>query len=414
MLVKPVMMRQIRRKYLIFRQVRQYIVLNEVQGGFWHNLRFLVISVSIISTVLRKGVLRIDYIAKIGVNTGFLLHLRLRIVEKNVPIVNTMAQLHSKTAHTAQDDIAHGRGVLEQEIKGLQALVSSLDEHFAASVECIAGIKGRVIVSGMGKSGHVARKIAATMSSTGTPSHFVHPAEASHGDLGMITRDDAVLALSNSGETAELADLIAYCKRFSIPLIAMVRRKTSMLVDAADIAMVLPAIAEAPPTDAPTTSTTMMMALGDALAIALVERRGFTRDDFSVFHPGGKLGKAFIRVSDLMHHESELPLVPTDMPMQQVLLVMTSKRFGCAGVVSDGALAGIITDGDLRRNMEGLLSKKAADVMTKNPLSIRPSALAAEALGVMNERSVTTLFVVDETKPVGIIHIHDCLRAGVA
>src|SRR5688500_1127791 len=196
----------------------------------------------------------------------------------------------------ASSDIAHGRVVLEQEIKGLSALAESLDEHFARAVECIAGIRGRMIVSGMGKSGHVARKIAATMASTGTPAHFVHPAEASHGDLGMITADDAVLALSNSGETVELSDLIGYCKRFSIPLIAMVRRKESMLVGAADIPIVLPDIPEACITGAPTTSTTMMMALGDALAVALVERKGFSRDDFSVFHPGGKLGKAFIRV----------------------------------------------------------------------------------------------------------------------
>ena len=319
-----------------------------------------------------------------------------------------------KFVATIDQDIAHGKSVLDQEIKGLQALADSLDEHFAAAVECMATIKGRVIVSGMGKSGHVARKIAATMASTGTPAHFVHPGEASHGDLGMVTKDDAVLALSNSGETAELADLIAYCKRFSIPLIAMVRRQTSMLVEAADIAMVLPAIAEAPPTDAPTTSTTMMMGLGDALAVALLQRKGFSRDDFSVFHPGGKLGKAFIRVSDLMHGDDELPLVQADTPMQQVLLVMTSKHFGCVGVIENGQLSGIITDGDLRRHMDGLLTKTAHEVMTKNPRSIRPTALAAEALGIMNERSITTLFVVEEQKPLGIIHIHDCLRAGVA
>ena len=327
---------------------------------------------------------------------------------------NSIESGRAKLIATTDNDIAHGKSVLDQEIKGLQALADSLDEHFAAAVECMANIKGRVIVSGMGKSGHVARKIAATMASTGTPAHFVHPGEASHGDLGMVTKDDAVLALSNSGETAELADLIAYCKRFSIPLIAMVRRQTSMLVEAADIAMVLPAIAEAPPTDAPTTSTTMMMGLGDALAVALLQRKGFSRDDFSVFHPGGKLGKAFIRVSDLMHGDDELPLVQSDTKMQQVLLVMTSKHFGCVGVIENGQLSGIITDGDLRRHMDGLLTKTAHEVMTKNPRSIRPTALAAEALGIMNERSITTLFVVEEQKPVGIIHIHDCLRAGVA
>jgi arabinose-5-phosphate isomerase len=326
-----------------------------------------------------------------------------------------MTQTKPANPTDQQLDIKHGRAVLHQEIDGLKALADSLDERFASAVECMMGIRGRVIVSGMGKSGHIARKIAATMSSTGTPALFVHPGEASHGDLGMITPDDAVLALSNSGETAELSDLIGYCKRFSIPLIAMVRRAGSMLVDAADIAMVLPAVPEAPPTDAPTTSTTMMLALGDALAVALMERRGFTRDDFSVFHPGGKLGKAFIRVSDLMHAKDQLPLVGEQSPMREVLLVMTAKTFGCAGVTDGkGQLAGIITDGDLRRHMEeGLLAKKAAEVMTAHPLSIRPGALAAEALGVMNQRTVTSLFVVENGEPVGILHIHDCLRAGI-
>jgi arabinose-5-phosphate isomerase len=314
------------------------------------------------------------------------------------------------------NDIAQGKRVLAQEIKGLEALAESLGADFAKAVECISNIKGRVIVTGMGKSGHVARKIAATFASTGTPSHFVHPGEASHGDLGMITADDAVLALSNSGETAELSDIIAYAKRFSIPLIAVVRRAASTLVKDADIAMVLPAIPEAPPVDAPTTSTTMMMALGDALAIALVERRGFTRDDFSVFHPGGKLGKAFIRVEDLMHSGKELPLVKNTTNMRDTLLAITAKSFGCAGVVdAKNKLLGIITDGDLRRHMSPkLLEKKASEVMTKSPLTIRPGALAAEALAIMNERSITTLFVVEKDKPVGIIHIHDCLRAGIA
>ncbi len=322
----------------------------------------------------------------------------------------------NKAISGTQSDVARGRAVLEQEIKGLKALAESLDGGFSGAVKCIGGIRGRVIVSGMGKSGHVARKIAATLSSTGTPALFVHPGEASHGDLGMITKDDAVLALSNSGETAELSDLIAYCKRFAIPLIAMVRRQSSMLVDAADIAMVLPEVPEAPPTDAPTTSTTMMMALGDALAVALMQRKGFTKDDFSVFHPGGKLGKAFIRVSDLMHGESELPVVGEKARMRDALLVITAKSFGCAGVLdSKGKLAGIITDGDLRRHMQpDLLNKKAGEVMTKKPLTIRPQALAAEALGIMNTRSITTLFVVEAEKPVGIIHIHDVLRAGVA
>ena len=317
---------------------------------------------------------------------------------------------------TTNTDITHGRAVLAQEIKGLQALEASLGEHFAQAVECIANIKGRVIVTGMGKSGHIARKIAATMASTGTPAHFVHPAEASHGDLGMITKDDAVLALSNSGETAELADIISYTKRFSIPLIGIARRAGSMLVEAATIALVLPDTPESPPVNAPTTSTTMMMALGDAIAVALMQRRGFTSDDFSVFHPGGKLGKAFIRVSDLMHSGDEVPLIRHDMLMSEALLAVTGKRFGCAGVMNAaGKLVGIVTDGDLRRHMGAdLLTKRAHEIMTAAPLTTRPQALAAEVLGIMNDRRVTSLFVVENEKPVGIIHVHDCLRAGVA
>ncbi len=313
-------------------------------------------------------------------------------------------------------DIEYGKAVLAQEILGLEALSSSLGQAFAQAVALIAELKGRVIITGMGKSGHVARKIAATMSSTGTPAYFVHPGEASHGDMGMITCDDAVLALSNSGETAELSDIIGYCKRFSIPLIGVARRSGSMLVEAADIAMVLPEVPEACITGAPTTSTTMMMALGDALSVALVNRRGFSKQDFSVFHPGGKLGKAFIRVSDLMHGPSELPLVRENDIMRDVILVMTSKRFGCAGVIiSDGTLSGIITDGDLRRHMQaGLLEKMAKDVMKPSPFAIRPQALAVEALAIMNEHSITSLFVTEENKPVGIIHIHDCLRSGIA
>ena len=316
----------------------------------------------------------------------------------------------------SSDDIAHGRAVLEQEIKGLKALVDAMDEHFVRAVDALGGIRGRVIVSGMGKSGHIARKIAATMASTGTPAHFVHPGEASHGDLGMITQDDAVLALSNSGETAELSDVITYCKRFSIPLIAMVRRQGSMLVEAADVALVLPEIPEASPTGAPTTSTTMMLALGDAIAVALIERRGFTKEDFSRYHPGGKLGKRFIRAEDLMHGQEELPLVKQSDKMNDVLLTITAKKFGCAGVLdAKGDLIGIITDGDLRRHMQpDLLAQPAGEVMTKNPVTIRPSALAAEALAIMNERSITSIFVVEAGKPKGILHIHDCLRAGVA
>jgi arabinose-5-phosphate isomerase len=331
---------------------------------------------------------------------------------------NEMTSTPSSLSALATDDrdIASARFVLEQEIKGLQALHDSLNGHFKGVVETIFAMKGRLIVSGMGKSGHIAKKIAATCASTGTPALYVHPAEASHGDLGMITKDDVVMLLSNSGETAELHDIIAFTRRFSIPLLAMVRRPTSTLVDAADVALVLPEIPEASPTGAPTTSTTMMLALGDAIAIALLEKRGFTREDFHVFHPGGKLGKRFIRVSDLMHGGDDLPLVGPETPMQEVLITMTAKRFGCAGVV-DGQnhLLGIITDGDLRRHMSSqLLEATASEVMTANPKTIKPQALAAEALAVMNGRSITNLFVLEDNKPVGIIHVHDCLRAGVA
>lgn len=315
-----------------------------------------------------------------------------------------------------QPDIASARAVLKRGVEGLQAMADMLDGKFIAAVDLIANCKGRLIISGMGKSGHVARKIAATMASTGTPSYFVHPGEASHGDLGMITPEDALVLLSNSGETAELRDIIAYAKRFAIPMVGVVRRPTSTLVQEATVALVLPEIPEASPTGAPTTSTTMMMALGDALAIALLERRGFSREDFHVFHPGGKLGQAFIRVGSLMHGPEEMPLVKPDAPMQETLLVMTAKRFGCAGVVdANGVLLGIVTDGDLRRHLQDdLLAMTAQQAMTKNPVTIGTQALAAEALAIMNQRSITTLFVCDEQKkPQGILHIHDCLRAGI-
>lgn len=317
---------------------------------------------------------------------------------------------------SAEQDIASARYVLEKEMEGLAALNDWLGEAFANAVELIATTKGRLIISGMGKSGHVARKIAATMASTGTPAYFVHPGEASHGDLGMITPDDTVMLLSNSGETAELRDIIAYCVRFSIPLIGMVRRAASTLVEEANVALVLPDIPEASPTGAPTTSTIMMMALGDALAVALIERKGFTHEEFHVFHPGGKLGQAFSRVGSLMHGSDELPLVAPDAKMRDVLLVMTNKRFGCAGVTdAAGKLAGIVTDGDLRRHLNGdLLELTAVEVMTKHPVTVTPHTLLAEALAMMNEKKITSLFAVDEQgAPVGILHIHDCLRAGV-
>jgi arabinose-5-phosphate isomerase len=317
-------------------------------------------------------------------------------------------------------DIETARTVLATEAEGLRALAASLDDSFARAVDLLIGATGRVVVSGMGKSGHVARKIAATFASTGTPAMFVHPAEASHGDLGMIVPGDAVLALSNSGETAELADLIAHTRRFGLPLVGIAGRAGSTLVAASDVALVLPPANEACPMGlAPTTSTTMQMALGDALAVALLTRRGFGAADFRRFHPGGKLGAQLRRVRELMHSGDELPLAGPDTAMPEALVLMTQKRFGCLGVVdAAGRLAGILTDGDLRRAMgPDLLSRRVGDVMTPGPRSIGPDALAAEALHVMNarERPITALFVVDGAGcPVGILHVHDLLRAGVA
>ncbi|TAN47395.1 MAG: KpsF/GutQ family sugar-phosphate isomerase [Rhodospirillales bacterium] len=314
-------------------------------------------------------------------------------------------------------DLQSARRVLTLEAEALQSLAQGLDGAFVKALDILGAVEGRVVVSGMGKSGHIARKIAASLASTGTPAVFVHPAEASHGDLGMITQKDAVLALSNSGETVELTDLIAYTRRFAIPLVGITSRAGSTLCDAADVALVLPLKTEACPMGlAPTTSTTMMLGLGDALAVTLLERRGFTAADFQMLHPGGALGRRLLKVSDLMHAGDEVPLVGPELSMAETLLVMTNKRFGCAGVVgADGKITGIVTDGDLRRHMsDGMLSRKAGEVMTADPKTVRPQTLAAEALRIMNASAITTLFVVDGGKPVGILHIHDCLRAGVA
>jgi arabinose-5-phosphate isomerase len=315
------------------------------------------------------------------------------------------------------DAIAVARRVLGVEARALADLAESLDRRFAEAVEAMFGAEGKVVCTGMGKSGHVARKIAATLASTGTPAVFVHPAEASHGDLGMIEPGDLVLVLSKSGEARELADVLAYAKRFSIPLLAMTEAPGSALGRAADLLLRLPPAPEATAeVNAPTTSTTLQLALGDALAVALLERRGFTADKFRTFHPGGKLGAMLRTVADLMHGPGELPLVAPEAPMREALLVMTEKRFGCVGVVgADGALAGIITDGDLRRHIDGLFQQTAGEVMTAGPKTAPPSMLAAEALKRMTETapSSTVLFVVDDARPVGILHIHDLVRAGV-
>jgi len=311
--------------------------------------------------------------------------------------------------------LATGRRVVSREADALALLATSLGDSFCQAVALMQKTKGRVIISGMGKSGHIARKIAATLASTGTPAFFVHPAEASHGDLGMLTREDVTLVLSNSGETPELADIISYTRRFSIPMIGVAGIADSTLLKQADIAILLPNAPEACSIGmAPTTSTTMTLALGDALAVALMEHQDITPERFRDFHPGGKLGARISKVGDLMH--SDLPLVGPDADMGDALLVISQKSFGVVGVSDDaGALIGVITDGDLRRHMDGLLDKTVGQVMTSDPTTITPGALAEEAVAVMNDRQITSVFVVDEhsDQPLGILHIHDCLRIGV-
>jgi arabinose-5-phosphate isomerase len=307
---------------------------------------------------------------------------------------------------TPANDLTAGRRVLKLEANALDDLARQLDGAFIAALDRLTIVAGRVIVTGMGKSGHVARKIAATLASTGTPALFVHPGEASHGDLGMVTRQDAVLALSNSGKTAELLDIVAYTRRTQIPLIAIVGKAPSQLAAAADVTLVL----------APTTSTTMMMALGDALAVALLERRGFSAEDFQALHPGGSLGARLQRVSDLMHGPERLPLARPETPMSEAILVMSAQPFGCVGIVDhDDRLIGIITDGDLRRHMQSdFLRLEARAVMTAAPKTIRPQALAAEAVGLLNANRILSLFVVENGRPVGMVQLYDCLRAGVS
>jgi arabinose-5-phosphate isomerase len=316
------------------------------------------------------------------------------------------------------DAIAVGRRVLATESEALAAQSQALDASFGRAVDLLFAARGRIICTGMGKSGHVARKIAATFASTGASAFFVHPAEASHGDLGMITQDDVILALSKSGEARELADVLAYAKRFSIPLIAITAEPASALGRGADVVLRLAEAREATAeVNAPTTSTTLQMALGDALAVALLERRGFRPQDFHLFHPGGKLGAMLRTVRDLMHGAHELPLVEAAAPMRHALLVMTEKRWGIVGVTDgDGRLVGVITDGDLRRHIEGLLDHTAGEVMTPGPKkTVPPDMLASEALARMSDPppAVTVLFVVEDARAVGILHVHDLLRAGV-
>ncbi len=326
--------------------------------------------------------------------------------------------LKNAPAPATDADLAIARRVLDIEATALRELADSLNGEFCDAINLIEGLKGRLVVTGMGKSGHIAKKIAATFASTGTPSFFVHPAEASHGDLGMIGKDDAVLALSNSGETPELSDIIAFTRRFNVPLIGMTRKPESSLAKQSDCPLVLPASPEACPNkQAPTTSTTAMLALADALAVTLMERRGFSAEDFKIFHPGGKLGQRLLHVRDVMHGADDLPLVAKDALMSEALVTMTSRSFGCVGVLGDkGELIGIVTDGDLRRHMaDNLVAMKVTDVMTTGPKVTHEGALAVEALAIMNDRSITALFVLDDAGvPAGLVHIHDLLRSGVA
>ena len=308
------------------------------------------------------------------------------------------------------------RRVLGIEARALDQLADELPADFDAALAAILACRGRVIVSGVGKSGHIGNKIAATLASTGTPASFVHATEASHGDLGMVTEQDFCLLISNSGETAELRDIVAHTRRFSIPMAAISSNPDSTLMQAADYKLTLPKAPEACSIGmAPTTSTTLTLALGDALAVALMERRNFRPDDFRVFHPGGKLGAQMATVGQLMHIGDEVPIVAHDMPMQDVLITMTSKGFGTAAVCQDGRLMGVVSDGDLRRHMHHLMQKTAGEIATINPITVTKKQFAAEALNIMNTRKISVLVVVDDTHhPVGVIHIHDLLRAGVA
>lgn len=316
-------------------------------------------------------------------------------------------------------DIEVAKLTIDREIEALRNMEDSLDNTLSEAVDILMNTKGRVVITGMGKSGHIGRKISATMASTGTPSFFLHPGEASHGDLGMISENDSVIAISNSGETKELSDILVYCRRFSIPLIAITKNVASSLGKNSDIVLKLPEDREACPLGlAPMSSTTATLVMGDILSANLMVRKGFTEADFKLRHPGGKLGSILRHVSDVMHTGSEMPLIGEDAIMQDALITMSEKMLGCVGVVNkEGDLIGLITDGDLRRWMApSLISEKVSNVMTKNPRTISSDALIADAVNVMNNtgRGITNLFIVEDKKPVGIIHIHDCLRAGVS
>ena len=315
-------------------------------------------------------------------------------------------------------DRESAKRTIASEIDTIKELENSLSaEALTKTLDFMQNSKGRIIITGMGKSGHIGKKIAASLASTGTPSFFVHPAEASHGDLGMITEDDVVIAISNSGESRELIDILNYCKRFGITLIAITKNPNSSLGKAGDVVLELPNNGEACPLGlAPTNSTTATLVLGDILTIGMIERKGFSKSDFNDRHPGGKLGSILKRVSDLMHTGEDMPILEENSNMQAVLLEMTSKRLGCVGFIDQqGELTGMLTDGDLRRCLTPtILEKKANEVMTRNPKTISPEAMTAEALKIMHDKKITNLFVLEDKKPIGVIHIHDLLNNGVA
>lgn len=317
------------------------------------------------------------------------------------------------------DLVAYGRQVISAEANGLLALAGSIDGAFAEAVSMLLSLRGRVVTTGMGKSGYVARKVMATLSSTGLPSVFVHPGEAAHGDLGMLVPGDGLIAFSNSGETSELQPVISHARKLGLPIIAVASRMDSLLMRQADIRLLLPAVGEACPANlAPTTSTAMMMALGDALALAAMQVRGVTRAGFEELHPGGAIGKRLMRVAAIMHRETSMPLVTTDCRMREVIMMMTSRSFGMTGVTDrTGALVGVITDGDLRRHFDTLVEGTAADMMTPDPIWVSPGCLIEDALALLNKHKITAMFAVDEdgtNRPVGIVHVHDFLRLGLA
>ncbi|PZU10329.1 MAG: KpsF/GutQ family sugar-phosphate isomerase [Sphingomonas sp.] len=317
------------------------------------------------------------------------------------------------------DLVAYGRQVIGAEANGLLALSAALDENFAKAVTTLLALRGRVVTTGMGKSGYVARKTMATLSSTGLPSVFVHPGEAAHGDLGMLMPGDGLIAFSNSGETSELQPVISHARKLGLPIIAVAGRADSLLMRQADIGILLPAVGEACPANlAPTTSTAMMMALGDALALAAMQVRGVTRAGFEELHPGGAIGKRLMRVAAIMHQGDAMPIVPLDCQMRDVIMMMTSRSFGMTGVVDgEGRLVGVITDGDLRRHFDTLIESTAADMMTPDPKWVSPGCLIEDALALLNKHKITAMFAVEEDgsdRPVGIVHVHDFLRLGLA